>query len=136
MKITNKYLVEVLVFLSYVLFAMAWVGGTASMRQIMQSMDIDSLASASFISGAVTFAKIVGTFGAAWLAVKFGVKMAFFIASKNLLVFFETHLTFLRYINVRLTKQYLLNQKEIIQQCKKNDYAAQLEVYNLYKNML
>lgn len=29
-----------------------------------------------------------------------------------------------------------MNQKEIIQQCKKNDYAAQLEVYNLYKNML
>lgn len=81
MKITNKYFVETLVFLSYVLFAMAWVGGTASMTAIMQSMDIDSLASASFISGAVTFAKIVGTFGAAWLAVKVGVKMAFFISS-------------------------------------------------------
>ncbi len=81
MKITNKYLVEVLVFLSYVLFAMAWVGGTASMVQIMQSMEIESMASASLISGAVTLAKIVGTFGAAWFAVKFGVKMAFFIAS-------------------------------------------------------
>ena len=81
MKITNKYLVESLVFLSYVLFAMAWVGGTASMGQIMQSMAIDSLADASFISGAVTLAKIVGTFCAAWLAVRYGVKMAFFIAS-------------------------------------------------------
>ncbi|MFT6668419.1 MAG: hypothetical protein ACJAUY_002696, partial [Cognaticolwellia sp.] len=29
MKITNKYLVEAIVFFSYVLFAMAWVGGTA-----------------------------------------------------------------------------------------------------------
>ncbi|NVK52657.1 MAG: RNA polymerase sigma factor [Flavobacteriaceae bacterium] len=29
-----------------------------------------------------------------------------------------------------------MNQKEIIQQCKKNDYTAQLAVYNLYKNML
>ncbi len=81
MKITNKYVVECLVFFSYVLFAMAWVGGTASMNQIMESMQIDSLASASFISGAVTLAKIVGTFGAAWLSVKYGVKMAFFIAS-------------------------------------------------------
>ncbi|QOL26055.1 MFS transporter [Thalassotalea sp. LPB0316] len=81
MKITNKYFVEALVFFSYVLFAMAWVGGTASMSQIMQSMGIDSLADASFISGAVTLAKIVGTFGAAWLSVKYGVKMAFFIAS-------------------------------------------------------
>lgn len=81
MKITNKYIVEAIVFLSYVLFAMAWVGGTASMTAIMQSMEIDSLASASFISGAVTFAKIVGTFGAAWLAVKLGIKGAFFLSS-------------------------------------------------------
>lgn len=29
-----------------------------------------------------------------------------------------------------------MNQKEIIQQCKKNDYTAQVEVYNKYKNML
>jgi len=69
-----------LVFVSYTLFAMAWVGGTASMGQIMASMKIDSLASASFISGAVTLAKIVGTFIAAWLAVKVGVKKAFFIS--------------------------------------------------------
>jgi len=81
MKITNKYVVETIVFISYVLFAMAWVGGTASMGQIMSTMHVDSLASASFISGAVTLAKIVGTFGAAWIAIKFGVKYAFFIAS-------------------------------------------------------
>jgi len=79
-EISNKYLVAILVFVSYTLFAMAWVGGTASMGQIMASMHIDSLASASFISGAVTLAKIVGTFIAAWLAVKVGVKKAFFIS--------------------------------------------------------
>jgi len=79
-QISNKYLVATLVFVSYTLFAMAWVGGTASMGQIMASMKIDSLASASFISGAVTLAKIVGTFIAAWLAVKVGVKKAFFIS--------------------------------------------------------
>ena len=81
MNITNKYLVEALVFLSYMLFAMAWVGGAASMEQIMLAMKVDSLASASFISGMVTFAKIVGTFGAAWLAVKLGVKYAFLVSS-------------------------------------------------------
>jgi CP family cyanate transporter-like MFS transporter len=79
-KISNKYLVEAIVFISYTLFAMAWVGGTASMNQIMASMHIDSLASASFISGAVTIAKIVGTFAAAWLALKLGVKYAFFVS--------------------------------------------------------
>ncbi len=81
MKISNKYLVEAIAFFSYVLFAMSWVGGTFSMGAIMSAMQIDSLASASFISGAVTLAKIVGTFSAAWLAVKCGIKYAFFIAS-------------------------------------------------------
>ncbi|OUR61221.1 MFS transporter [Colwellia sp. 39_35_sub15_T18] len=79
-KINNKYLIAALVFISYTLFAMAWVGGTASMNQIMSAMNIDSLASASFISGAVTLAKIVGTFIAAWLALKLGVKKAFFVS--------------------------------------------------------
>ena len=81
MNITNKYLVEAIVFLSYVLFAMAWVGGTASMQSIMLALDVHSLASASFISGAVTLAKIVGTFIAAWIAIKLGIKYAFFVAS-------------------------------------------------------
>ncbi len=81
MKITHKYLVEGLVFTSYVLFAMAWVGGTASMDQIMASMHIESFASASLLSGAVTLAKIVGTFAAAYLTLKFGVKYAFLVAA-------------------------------------------------------
>ncbi len=80
LKIRNKYLVAAVVFISYTLFAMAWVGGTASMNQIMAAMQVDSLASASFISGAVTLAKIVGTFVAAWLALKLGVKYAFFVS--------------------------------------------------------
>jgi MFS family permease len=79
-KINNKYTVAALVFISYTLFAMAWVGGTASMSQIMEAMDINSLASASFISGAVTLAKILGTFGAAWIAIKIGIKKAFFVS--------------------------------------------------------
>ena len=29
-----------------------------------------------------------------------------------------------------------MNQKEIIQKCKRNDYSAQIEVYNTYKNLL
>lgn len=74
---SNKYLVEAIVFLSYVLFAMAWVGGTASMEQIMSAMEVESMADASLLSGAVTIAKIVGTFVAAWLAIKLGVKLAF-----------------------------------------------------------
>ena len=80
MQISNKYLVEGIVFVSYILFAMAWVGGTASMSNIMASMSVDSLASASFISGAVTLAKIVGTFVAAFLAIKLGLKNALLLS--------------------------------------------------------
>jgi len=80
MKKSNKYLVETIVFISYVLFAMTWVGGTASMNPIMLSMELESLANASLLSGAVTLAKIFGTFIAAWVAMKVGIKYAFFIA--------------------------------------------------------
>lgn len=81
MRITNKYIIEAIVFISYILFAMAWVGGTASMGNIMSNFHVDSLASASFISGAVTTAKIIGTFLAAYVALKLGIKKAFFISS-------------------------------------------------------
>lgn len=88
--IKNKYYVESLAFLSYVLFAMAWVGGTASMSQIMEAMDVEGLASASFISGAVTLAKIVGTLVAAWLASKLGVKLAFIVSAFMIVLGFLT----------------------------------------------
>ncbi|WDE00697.1 MFS transporter [Thalassomonas actiniarum] len=80
MHISNKYLIESIVFVSYILFAMAWVGGTASMSNIMSAMSVDSLADASFISGAVTLAKILGTFIAALLALKLGLKNALLLS--------------------------------------------------------
>ncbi len=78
--IRNKYIVEVIAFTSYVLFAMAWVAGGTNMTLIMDAMGVTSVASASMLSGAVTIAKIVGTFLAALLAVKVGVKKAFLIS--------------------------------------------------------
>ena len=80
MHISNKYLIEGIVFVSYILFAMAWVGGTASMGNIMSAMSVNSLADASFISGAVTLAKILGTFIAALLAIKLGLKNALLLS--------------------------------------------------------
>ncbi|WP_206019913.1 MFS transporter [Pseudomaricurvus alkylphenolicus] len=79
--IRNKYYVETIAFLSYVLFAMAWVGGTANMSEIMEAMNVQSMASASLLSGAVTLAKIVGTFTAALLALRVGVKWAFLVSA-------------------------------------------------------
>lgn len=80
MFIRNKYIVEAIAFFSYVLFAMAWVGATANMGQIMEAMNIQSLAAASMLSGAVTLAKIVGTFIAAVIALKLGIKWAFLVS--------------------------------------------------------
>ncbi|SHH18473.1 MFS transporter [Ferrimonas marina] len=81
MRLENKYAIEAVLFLSYVLFAMAWVGGTFYMEPIMAQAGIDSYANASLLSGSVTFAKIVGTFAAAALAAKVGLKWAFFAAA-------------------------------------------------------
>ncbi len=86
----RKYLIEMILFLSYMLFAMAWSGGTAFMGEIMSSMGISSLASASFISTSVTLAKIVGTAVAAWTIVKLGIRNAFSIASLMICASFLT----------------------------------------------
>ncbi|CAA7602799.1 Major facilitator superfamily transporter [Acididesulfobacillus acetoxydans] len=77
----RKYLIEFILFFSYALFAMAWSGGDAFMAPIMKAMGIHNLASASFISTSVTFAKIVGTAIAAWVALKLGIRNAFSLAS-------------------------------------------------------
>lgn len=77
----KKYLIEFILFTSYMLFAMAWVGSAGFMKEIMQATGMNSLTQASFLSTSLTFAKIIGTFIAAWTIVKFGIRNAFTIAS-------------------------------------------------------
>lgn len=62
------------------LFAMSWVGSATFMKDIMQMTGMHSLTQASFLSTALTFAKIIGTFIAAWTIVKFGIRKAFTVA--------------------------------------------------------
>lgn len=81
MRIRNKYTIEIIVFLSYTLFAMAWLGGTENMTEIMAAMQIESLAKGSLLSGAMTLAKIVGAFLAAGIMIKLGIKAAFFASA-------------------------------------------------------
>ena len=76
----KKYLFEFILFTSYVLFAMAWVGSATFMKDIMQMAGINSLTQASFLSTSLTFAKIVGTFIAAWTIIKFGIRKASIVA--------------------------------------------------------
>lgn len=76
----KKYLIEFILFMSYMLFAMSWVGSAIFMKDIMQMTGMHSLTQASFLSTALTFAKIIGTFIAAWTIVKFGIRKAFTVA--------------------------------------------------------
>ncbi len=77
----NKYLLEFILFGSYMFFAMSWVGAAGFMKEIMQVAGMTSLTQASFLSTALTFAKIIGTFIAAWTIVKFGIRNAFTVAA-------------------------------------------------------
>lgn len=77
----KKYFIEFILFTSYMLFAMAWVGSAGFMKEIMLMTGMNTLAEASILSTALTFAKIIGTFIAAWTIVKFGIRNAFTIAS-------------------------------------------------------
>ncbi len=81
MLIRNKYAVESIAFLSYMLFAMAWVGCNANLPEIMDAMNVNSLAKGSLLSGSVAFAKIIGTFIAAGIAMTVGIKTAFFASA-------------------------------------------------------
>ena len=73
---TNKYIIEALLFSSYVVFGMCWVAGAFFIPQMMQELNIKDLAAASNITNAVSAAKIVGTFIAAGILAKLLAKKA------------------------------------------------------------
>lgn len=77
----NKYIIEMILFITYMLFAMSWVGATIFMNEIMINTNMHNLTEASFLSTSLTLAKIVGTILAAWSISFFGIRLAFSIAS-------------------------------------------------------
>lgn len=77
----KKYIIEFILFTTYMLFAMSWVASAGFMKEIMAQTGMQSLTEASFLSTALTFAKIIGTFIAAWTIVKFGIRNAFTVSS-------------------------------------------------------
>ena len=76
----NRYLIEALLFASYVFFAMSWTAGAAFIPQIMKALNIGNLAAASNITNAVSAAKILGTFVAAAILSRLFVKRAVTLA--------------------------------------------------------
>lgn len=64
------YTIEAILFLTYSFFAVNWIAGSTLTAQIAQTFGVDSGASSSFVSNAVTIAKIIGNFMAAYILTK------------------------------------------------------------------
>ncbi|WP_432452135.1 MFS transporter [Agarivorans sp. QJM3NY_29] len=76
----KKYLIEFTIFMTYALFAMSWVAGSMMTKDIMSYYNIEGMAAATWMTNAITIAKIIGNLSAAWLLVKMGPKKAFSLA--------------------------------------------------------
>ncbi|MFI2812184.1 MFS transporter [Microbulbifer sp. JSM ZJ756] len=79
-KIMKKYLLEILMFSAYALFAASWVSGAMLTPQIQASFGEEGFANATWGSLMITIAKIVGNLAAAMVLVRLGAKRAFTLA--------------------------------------------------------
>lgn len=77
----KAYIIETIMFLSYAFFAVSWIAGTTLTPQIMSYFKLETFASATFISNAITIAKIIGNLMAAWILLKLKPKWAIAFAS-------------------------------------------------------
>ncbi|MBD8497798.1 MFS transporter [Paenibacillus arenosi] len=80
-KSVRAYLIEMIMFLTYALFAVSWIAGSTLTPQIMESFDIKTFANATLITNAITIAKIVGNLMAAWVLIKLKPKKAIALGS-------------------------------------------------------
>ncbi|WP_235860804.1 MFS transporter [Peptoniphilus porci] len=61
----RAYVIEGILFFTYAFFAVNWIAGSTLTAEIAKFFGVDSAASSSFVSNAVTIAKIIGNFLAA-----------------------------------------------------------------------
>lgn len=83
---SRAWVVELVMFFTYAFFAVNWIAGTTLTAEIMNYFHLESYASATFISNAITVAKIIGNFLAAWFLVKLFPKKAIGFASLLIVV--------------------------------------------------
>lgn len=62
---TRAFAIEFIMFFTYAFFAVNWIAGSTLTPQIMEYFQLKTFASATFISNAITLAKIIGNFLAA-----------------------------------------------------------------------
>lgn len=78
---SRAHIIELIMFFSYAFFAVNWIAGTTLTPQIMEHFGLTSFSSATFISNAITVAKIIGNLMAATILVKLYPKKAISLAS-------------------------------------------------------
>lgn len=76
----KKYLLEILMFSAYALFAASWVSGAILTPQIQSSFGEAGLANATWGTLMITLAKIAGNLAAAMVLVRLGARRAFTLA--------------------------------------------------------
>lgn len=76
----KRIITQSLLFITYAMFAAAWVSGSMLTPDIQVEFEQSGLASASWGANMITLAKIVGNLIAAWFLVKLGSKKAFAFA--------------------------------------------------------
>lgn len=81
----RAYIIELILFMTYAFFAVNWIAGSTLTPQIAKYFGVDTGASASFVSNAVTLAKIIGNFLAAAILTKLYPKKS--IALGSFLIF-------------------------------------------------
>lgn len=77
----RAHIIETIMFFSYAFFAVNWIAGTTLTPQIMEHFNLTSFSSATFISNAITVAKIIGNLMAAKVLIKLYPKKAITLAA-------------------------------------------------------
>ncbi len=78
--------IEAIMFFTYAFFAVSWIAGSSLTPQIMEYFKLESFASATFISNAITIAKIIGNFMAAAILAQLYPKRAIMLGSGLIVV--------------------------------------------------
>lgn len=77
----KAYIIETIMFFTYVFFGVNWIVGTTLTPEIMDYFNLNTFASATFVSNAITIAKILGNLIAANILYKLFPKKAISLAS-------------------------------------------------------
>lgn len=77
----KKTVIEIIIFLTYALFAFAWVAGSILSKQITADFNVQGVTAATWATNAITIAKVIGNLIAAAILVRLRPKMAFAFAS-------------------------------------------------------